>query len=519
VTPVEYREQLYDALSDSNQSVGMRVDKALDLGTAFFDLPIGFCTRIESGVQNVVYATGDHDLIQPGETCPLDDAYCRRTVEIESPLAIQDADASTAISGSAVETFGLGAYIGARIVVKNETWGTICFAGTETRDRPFSEAERYFVELAARLLGQLLEQQAYEREIENREQEINTKEEVYRAVVDASFDLVFRTGPDGTFTYLSPTLTDLLGYAPDDYLGEPFTAILPDDETIATAEEMRESVLQGETVEREFFPLEHESGEQVLVDIRVTPLYSGDVPPSDRTPADIVGFQGITHDARGRHRRQRIIRVLNRVLRHNLRNDVGVINGYAEVLQTRLADEEATYARTIRETGEHLMRLSETARKLEANLDAPPDVDSIDIVPVVNRVATQIAERYPDASITVTTPESATAKSAPRLETAVWELLDNAANHAGEEPSISVGVQVRDDETAVLIEDDGPGLPEQERDVMVSGDETPLVHGSGLGLWLVYWIVESLDGDLTVLDTEDGTSIEIALQRGEDRVS
>lgn len=515
MTAVDYREQLYDVLSESGQPVDTRIDRALEIGVEYLGLSVGFCTRIEAGVQEIVHATGNHDLIQPGETCPIDDAYCRRTIEIESPLAIQDADASSAISESAVETFGLGAYIGARIVVQNETWGTICFADTETRDHEFSDAESYFVELAARLLGQLLEQQSYEREIQLREKEINTKEEVYRAVVDASFDLVFQIGPDGRFKYVSETVEDLLGYTAEDYLGEPFVSMLPDQETIEIAEEVYEAVMQGETVEREYFPLEHETTEQVLVDIRVTPLYSGEVPPEGRTPADIVGVQGMARHARGRQRSQRIIRVLNRVLRHNLRNEMAVINGYADMLQDGLTDQNATYARKIAEVSDRLMALAETARKFEENIDTPSEIETIDIVPAVWEVANQIEERYPDASVTVTAPGSAVATSAPRLETALSELLDNAAKHAGEEPSIAVSVRVTDTQTVIRIEDDGPGLPETEREVLGSGDETPLVHGSGLGLWLVYWIVESIDGELMVHDSEGGTCIEIALKRTE----
>ncbi|PYZ02631.1 hypothetical protein C8039_02575 [Halogeometricum sp. wsp3] len=37
----------------------------------------------------IVQSTGGHELIQPGETCPLDSAYCRLTVELDSPLAVQ----------------------------------------------------------------------------------------------------------------------------------------------------------------------------------------------------------------------------------------------------------------------------------------------------------------------------------------------------------------------------------------------------------------------------------------------
>ncbi|MUV88506.1 PAS domain S-box protein [Halapricum sp. CBA1109] len=512
---IEYRERLYAVLSDSEVSVESRIDDALDIGVDYLGLPIGFFTRIEDDTQTVVRATGEHDLIQPGETCPLDDAYCRRTVELESPLAIQDAVGSSSVSGSAVETFGLGAYIGARVVVKGETYGTVCFADTETRPGGFSDAESYFVELAARLVGQILEQQSYERELDDREAEIDTQEEVYRAVVDASFDLVFQIDPGGQITYVSDTVTDLLGYSASECIGQSCAFVLPDRETRGYAAEIYEAVMAGDTVVREFFPLEHENGESVLVDVRVTPLYSGTVSPAERTPDDIVGLQGIARDARDRHRRQRMIQVLNRVLRHNLRNDMTVIRGYAEMLYETLDAEGATQARKIVDKSDQLLALSETARQFETTLEAPPKITTADVVPVVSRAAARIDDEYPGATITVQTPETATARSSPSLETAITELLDNAAKHAGERPSITVTVLV-DDSTTVRIEDDGPGLPNNERAVLSSGDETPLEHGGGLGLWLTYCIVESLGGRLTVPEHDDGTCIEVTLRRPDD---
>lgn len=46
----------------------------------------------------------------------------------------------------------------------------------------------------------------------------------------------------------------------------------------------------------------------------------------------------------------------------------------------------------------------------------------------------------------------------------------------GPEPRVEVGVA-----------DDGPGIPDHERAVLEDGRETPLEHGSGLGLWIVVW--------------------------------
>ena len=511
----EYRERVSTALSDPNEPVEARIADALRIGSEYLDLPIAFLTRIESDTQKIVQSTGDHDLIRPGETCPLDAAYCKRTVETESPLAIQHADGSSAVSETAIETFDLGAYIGARITVQDETYGTICFADTDPRPDPFSEAESYFVELTAKLVGQALEHRSYELEIDERRREINRKEEVYRAVCEASFDLIVQVDREGRFTFISSDCKALLGYAPEWYLSRPFTAMLPDQETVDAAEEIHEAVLSGETVVREFFPFEHATGEQVLGDIRVTPLYAEDAPPEDRTPDDIIGVQGMIRDARGRSRNRRMIRVLNRVLRHNVRNDLNVIKGYTELLRGQLDDTGARYADIIIQKSEQLTNLSNTARKLEKQVDTPPEITSVDIVPVAARLAAEVDEEYPDATVDVRTPESAMAESSPRLETALRELLDNAANHAGDAPSITLAVRAENETVRVRVTDDGPGLPEQDRAVLLSGTETPLVHGSGLGLWLTHWIVESLHGTLRLDDGEEGTCIEIELRRSE----
>lgn len=513
--PAEYRERVSTVLSDSDVPVEARIADALRVGSEYLDLPISFFTRIEAGTQRIVQSTGDHALIQPGETCPLDAAYCRRTVETESPLAIQHADESSVMSESAIETFDLGAYIGARITVQDETYGTVCFADSEPRADPFSEAESYFVELTARLVGQALEHQSYELELAERRREINRKEEVYRAVCEASFDLIVQVDEAGRFTFISSDCKSLLGYSPEWYLGRPFTSMLPDQETANAAEKIHEAVLSGETVVREFFPFEHRTGEQVLVDIRVTPLYAEDVPPEDRTPDDIVGVQGMIRDARGRERNRRMIRVLNRVLRHNVRNDLNVVKGYTELLRDQVDGVGTKYANIIIQKSERLTNLSNTARKLEQQLDTPPEVSSVDIVPVAARLAAEVDEEYPDATVDVRAPESAMAKSSPRLETAVRELLDNAATHAGDAPSITLAVRVDDSKVRVRVADDGPGLPKQDRAVLLSGTETPLVHGSGLGLWLTYWIVESLNGTLRLPEDDEGACIEIVLMRSE----
>jgi K+-sensing histidine kinase KdpD len=193
---------------------------------------------------------------------------------------------------------------------------------------------------------------------------------------------------------------------------------------------------------------------------------------------------------------------------------MNVISGFSGELVKRLDGENAGLAERINETSDRLMSLPESARKLDKNLDLNPQLEPMNIVPVVERAADQINERYADADITVTLPDELVVLSTPSLETAVWELLDNAAKHAGDNPEISIEATTTADHVEIRITDDGPGLPASERSVLTTGKETPLIHGQGLGLWLVYWIIQSLNGEFTLADHSIGTCIELQLDAG-----
>lgn len=116
----------------------------------------------------------------------------------------------------------------------------------------------------------------------------------------------------------------------------------------------------------------------------------------------------------------------------------------------------------------------------------------------------------------------ATVYGSNALGEAIEELLANAVEH---NDSADPTVWVRTDGDSadgtsdgrfltLEIADDGPGLPEMEREVFEAGSETPLQHSSGLGLWLARLVVEDLGGEMTVDDREPrGTVVTVRLPR------
>jgi len=150
--------EMYRITADRDADFETKLRDLLDLGCDILDVPHGFLTEIEDGTQRVVEARGDHPLLQPGDTCPLSDAYCRKTITEDELVTVQNAVAEGWSDDPAFERFGLGCYAGAQVVVDGETYGTFCFADTDAREEPFSETERTFVELMARWASYEIEQ-------------------------------------------------------------------------------------------------------------------------------------------------------------------------------------------------------------------------------------------------------------------------------------------------------------------------------------------------------------------------
>jgi PAS domain S-box-containing protein len=157
-TEREALRELYRITADRDADFATKIQQLLVLGCGFLEVPFGFLTEIDEETQTIVDAHGDHPQLQAGETCPLSDAYCRKTITRDELVTVQNAVAEGWSDDPAYERFGLGCYAGAEITVEGETYGTLCFSGPEPRDEPFSDTERTFVELMSRWASYELEQ-------------------------------------------------------------------------------------------------------------------------------------------------------------------------------------------------------------------------------------------------------------------------------------------------------------------------------------------------------------------------
>lgn len=215
-----------------------------------------------------------------------------------------------------------------------------------------------------------------------------------------------------------------------------------------------------------------------------------------------------------RHRQR--LTVLNRVLRHDIRNRTNLILGHLSNLD-RTNGSAGPIAEI--ETGvRDVLELSETARRIESVAAVEEEATvSVDATAIVERAADRVRSRYPAARITTEFPCDPAVCSNGQLEAALEELLENAVEHDdSDSPEVEVTVSHDggDGRAAITVADAGPGLPDHERAIFEKREETALKHSTGLGLWLVYWSVENVDGEVRIDDRQPrGTAVTLSLPR------
>jgi signal transduction histidine kinase len=203
--------------------------------------------------------------------------------------------------------------------------------------------------------------------------------------------------------------------------------------------------------------------------------------------------------------------VLNRILRHDLRNDLNVIQGHAELVGTDSSAAEESAA-VIEAKATRLVNLATKVREAEQTLGRTDRlVTDVDVVELVAERVTEARREQPFAEFDLDVPDGpAVVRSSDLLGIAVDNLLENAVVHATS-LSPTVEVTVRRDEqeerVEVVVADNGPGIPRQEREVLIDGQETPLEHGSGIGLWLVNWIVSESMGTVSFGENDPTGSV------------
>ncbi|WP_089865582.1 sensor histidine kinase [Halogranum rubrum] len=269
---------------------------------------------------------------------------------------------------------------------------------------------------------------------------------------------------------VNDSCVSILGIERRDLLGAPAETVIPEYERLPD-----DGSLSGPltiTTENDSRPY----------DVTVTAISNGRGTPIGR----VIRF----HDIREHLRQQQRLTVLHRILRHNIRTETNIIHGYidqfADDKNAQIVKKRALRIDEIGEKGRDAIELFDEVRGGES---------PVPLTTLLEQCVTTARNTHPAATIQLDVPDETVVVDSV-LEPVLSNLVENALEHnPSENPHVWVAVDAGDD-VCIEVADDGPGIEEYELNVLDDGIETPLKHGSGLGLWIVKWGVDIADGDI-----------------------
>ena len=529
--------RVYTVTTDSSLSFVDRVERTLAIGRKRLGVSLGFLTRIADGTQTVVHSAGDHPQLQRGETCPLSESYCRRTLDADGLLAVVHAASDESWADDpGYERFGLESYLGGKVVVDGDLYGTLCFADTEPRAEPFTESQAAFVELLTRWMG-------YELERRKRERELRVADRRFRSLFDNPMTFVGVLDPDGTLRELNDMARATLDGDADAVLGRPFPEApwwTPDPDSVAAVEEAVETAATGEVArfECDYYPADG----QGTVGATLYPVYATEragAHAGENDTKEVVSLMAVGADtttrteqaAQLKRQRDRLEEFAS-VVSHDVRSPLETARGR---LQLYDATGEAEHLDAVEASLDRIATLVDDLLALARQGESVSDLEPTRVSDVARRAWNTVEAA--GATLDVTLDAGTTVESDPnRLQQLFENLFRNCVEHGStssrsqahgdsvehgstsnrtamqsgdsvehgstndtdesDEPgSDSDHVAVRlvglDDDRGFAVEDDGPGIPAEDRERVFERGFSTNDGGTGFGLAIVLRIVDA----------------------------
>jgi len=225
---------------------------------------------------------------------------------------------------------------------------------------------------------------------------------------------------------------------------------------------------------------------------------------------DVTRLVGVTRNVTDRVERERQLRQQNQrldefasVISHDLRNPLNVAQGRA----TLLAEEaESDHLEPLLNALDRMEAIVEDTLTLARQGDTITSTEPVSLTDLVGKCWATVDSG--DATIEII--DEVTFEGDPdRLRHVFENLFRNAVEHGSSDVTVRVGSH---GEQGIYVEDDGPGIPADERESVFEAGHSSAKGGTGFGLTIVKRIVEAHGWELAVTDgTAGGARFEIEM--------
>lgn len=341
----------------------------------------------------------------------------------------------------------------------------------------------------------------------------------YSALIDQSTDIITLLDEEGIIQFVNPPVERILGFRPDEIIGElAFDLVHPDERERLMEVFGRIVNAPGESTEKQEHRFLHADGSYVWTESITT----------NRTGSNLDGYVINSRDISERkcykenlEESNKKLEALNRIIRHDIRNDMNIILNWGEMLEDHVDDAGYEHLQKILASVDHVVELTDTASDYTKTLTSDATIQSKP-VPLRSTVQTELSLRrefFPAAEFVVNGEIPDVSVTANEMLGSVFRnLLNNAVQHNdAAEPVVEITCEREDESVTVRIADNGSGIPpEQEAMVFAEGEKGLTSQGSGIGLYLVKRLIDQYGGAIWTEDNDPtGTVFAVELSIAE----
>jgi len=304
---------------------------------------------------------------------------------------------------------------------------------------------------------------------------------------------------DGSVTLWNQAAAETYGYPAETVLGEPYPLFVDDGEF----DELLDRVTDGGVVDGYETTHRARDGSVLDVELYARPLYED---------GELAGLIGASIDVTEQRQQSQRLDILHRVLRHNLRNRLAVIRGFANELVAAPGGPSAA-AEQILDASDSLVDLAETAaetRKLVTR--AQRRAESVSLAEMVATTETTVG--LTDTTVTLADEAAGDPITVPRASESVLTWLLGYIHDETAQPALEIDVRAADRYVTLDICGSEQLVDDGARELIENDRETSLRHGSGLDIAQVYLVLTAAGGTISTSgESSPASTIHIELPR------
>jgi PAS domain S-box-containing protein len=323
-------------------------------------------------------------------------------------------------------------------------------------------------------------------------------------ILDTMADVVLQLDETGTVQYTNDAVESVLGFEGDALVGNSIDYVFADP---AANESLSDALSSGAFVDRLLAEREVTDMDAVFrtADGHAVPMsLSASVLGAD---GGVDGIVCVAKDISERREARDRTEFLLSLLRHDVQNKLHLADSYLDLLleDATLDADERTYVERAREgvgDAESLINRVDAMHRLDEEIETAR-LRLADIVDEAVKRHDALREKAGTA-VEATVDERIHVTGNALLTELFANLVENAVRHS-QGDRVEISAERRDGEVAVRVDDDGVGIPAEDREsVFERGFSTRDEDGSGRGMALVQQIAESCGGSVTATESPLG---------------